>query len=96
MNIPLATIDEALRSEDIESLFQHGAPSDEYSAEARNIATELSVIGTENLSEQRVAEVICAVWDQSFGPFSSADIEARMSAFRQVARRILEKATGGD
>jgi hypothetical protein len=93
MKIDESTVDEALRLEDIESLFQHGAPGDEYSHEARTIASEINLIGEGGLTEERLAEVIRAVWNRSFGPFSNDEIHARMSAFRQVAHRIIIQRT---
>jgi hypothetical protein len=93
MNIAESSIGEALRLEDIESLFQHGAPDCEYSPEARGIAEALASLGEEEITQERLAEVIRTVWARSFGPFSQEELEMRMAAFRQVAHRILSQDT---
>lgn len=92
MKIDESTVDEVLRQEDLESLFQHGAPGDEYSHEARTITSEINLIDEASLTEDRITEVIRAVWNRSFGPFSNDELDLRMPAFRQVAHRIITRS----
>jgi hypothetical protein len=89
MNIPESLVDAVLKSEDIESLFQHGAPGDEYSGETRKIVSAIASVDEKELDEDRLTNVVSSVWVHSFGPFSADEIEMRMPAFRQVAHRIL-------
>jgi hypothetical protein len=91
MNISESTINEILRSEDIESLFQHGAPEDEYSHEAQGIASKLAQCESADLTEGSVATFVRDVWVRSFGPFSEEDIAKRLPAFQQVANRIINR-----
>ncbi len=89
MEITRLEIEEVLRSEDVEGLLDLGAPRDEYSSEARSIASALAAIEVHDLTEDRLAAVVRSVWTRSFGPLSEADLAKRASAFRQVAQRIL-------
>jgi hypothetical protein len=91
MNDSESKINEILRAEDIESLFQHGAPEDEYSHEAHEIASKLTQIGSADVTEESVMAFVRDVWVRSFGPFSEEDIAKRLPAFRQVAHRILNR-----
>jgi hypothetical protein len=91
MKITESTVDQILRSEDIESLFQHEAPRDEYSHETRGIVSALALIDENDFTEERLADVVRAVWARSFGPFSEDEIEMRMPAFRKVAHRMLSQ-----
>jgi hypothetical protein len=84
-----AKVNAILISEDMESLVQHGAPADEYLDEARKIVSAITLLGHEELTEERLTEIVYAVWSKSFGPFSVEEAEMRMPDFRQVARRIL-------
>jgi hypothetical protein len=89
MTITQTTVQETLNSEDIEGLFELGAPGDEYSHEAEGITAALTDISENELTEDKLASVVRGVWIRSFGPFSEMDIEKRSHAFRQVAHRIL-------
>ena len=89
MTITQTTVQETLNSEDIEGLFELGAPGDEYSHEAEGITSALADISENELTEDKLASVVREVWVRSFGPFSDVDIEKRFHAFRQVAHRIL-------
>lgn len=87
----MSTIKNILREEDIEGLIQLGAPADEYNSEAQEIATAMARLGDE-LSEEQVLKVLEEVWNGSFGPLSSKEIEMRRAAFLRVARRIILEA----
>lgn len=87
--ITVSNVDEVLRSEDLETLFQHGAPSDEYAHETRAIVEEVARLNPESLSDEQLTEIVLRVWTRSFGPFSAQELEMRMPDFRQVAHRIL-------
>ncbi len=89
MKIRESTVEEVLRSEDLESLFQHGAPDNEYTPEVRGIMSALALLGNNDITEDRLTAVIRDVWTRLFGPFGDDELEMRMPDFRQVARRIL-------
>jgi hypothetical protein len=88
MRLTESDIETVLKEEDIEGLLELGAPSDEYSAEAQSIMAVLRSMSESDLSEDRVAAIVRAVWTTSFGPFSAEDIQKRLHAFRKVAHRI--------
>ena len=89
MKISESVVEEVLRSEDIETLFQHGAPDNEYTPEVRGIMNAIALLGENDITEDSLVAVIRAVWAHSFGPFSDEDLEMRSPAFKQVAHRIL-------
>jgi hypothetical protein len=93
MSITESAIAEALISEDIESLFQHGAPENEYTPETRGIVKALALLSKNDITEERLVAIIRAVWSRSFGPFSDDEIEMRTPAIRGVANRILTSAS---
>jgi hypothetical protein len=86
--IPISIIDNALRAEDVEGLLELGAPNDEYSHEAKTIASELEQLTPGTESEDGIAAVIAKVWAKSF-ELSDEDLDKRYSALRRVARQIL-------
>lgn len=52
MKIGESAIEDVLRSEDIETLFQHGAPEDEYAPEVRRIMSALTSLGEDELTRR--------------------------------------------
>lgn len=88
MKIRESVVDEVLRSEDIETLFQHGAPENEYTPEVQRIMGALAQLDERDTTEERLVTIIRGVWNQMFGPFSEEELEMRMPAFRQAAHRI--------
>lgn len=89
MEIKESTVEEVLRSEDIETLFQHGAPENEYTPEVRRIVIALASLGEDELTEERLVAIIRSVWAHSFGPFADEELEMRTPAFRRAAHRII-------
>jgi hypothetical protein len=85
---PVSVIDNALRAEDVEGLLELGAPNDEYSHEAKTIASELDELTLDAASEDSVAAVIAKVWAKSF-ELSDEDLDKRCAALLRVARQIL-------
>jgi hypothetical protein len=88
MRITKSDIETVLNEEDIEGLLKFGAPNDEYSDEARMIASILQSSGDSSLLEDRTSDIVCQVWTESFGPFSEDDIRKRLRTFQNVAHRI--------
>lgn len=88
MRFSAETIESILRQEDIEGLLNLGAPQDEYSSEAADMATALGAI-PESATEEQVSRIVMSVWEQAFGPFSDEDIEKRRPVLRRVVQNIL-------
>jgi hypothetical protein len=93
MAIAKSTIAEVLRSADIESLIECGAPRDEYAPEVSGIVNALSIVGEKEVTVERLVVIIREVWVRMFGPFSGEEIELRMPASRQVAHEILARSS---
>ena len=91
MAIAESTIEDVLRSADIESLIECGAPRDEYTPEASGIVNALATIDEKEITTERLVAIIREVWVYMFGPFSDDEIGLRMPAFRQVANQILAR-----
>lgn len=89
---PVSIIDNALRAEDVEGLLELGAPNDEYSHEAKTIASELQELTPGTESEDDIAAVIAKVWAKSF-ELSNEDIDKRHTALRRIARQILSSCS---
>lgn len=85
MSILAEKIREILRSEDIEGFIAMGAPDDEYSHEANELAT---VIESESISEAVAYNAIVDVWKKYFGPFTDEEIGKRASALKAVVKKI--------
>ena len=89
MAISLVDIQNVLRDEDVEGLLALGAPDDEYSKEAQDIASALSNVS--HLTESGIVNVMRQIWNQYFGPFSNEDIEKRMLVFHRIAKHFLRR-----
>ena len=89
MRLTNTKIEEVLRAADIEALIQLGAPKDEYEPEARSLIYAISHLGENELTEERLTEIIRIEWTKWFGPFSDEEVEMRMPDFRQIAHQIL-------
>ncbi len=87
--VSVSTIDAILQAEDIEGLLELGAPRDEYSHEALAIEAGLEAFRPSDATEDRVFALVASVWANAFD-LVDQDIDKRSSAFRRVARQILE------
>ncbi len=87
--ISVTEVEKILSSEDVEGLLSLGAPPDEYSHEARQVASALEKLNSINdLKESAIASIVQRVWIESFGPFSDEDLLNRLPVFQKVARRL--------
>lgn len=75
MNNIYNRINELLQKEDIEGLLEFGAPNDEYSSEAMEIASLISSIDKNRLTEDIIISLISDVWSKYFDPFSEDGIK---------------------
>ena len=87
--ISVASIAELLGCEDIESLLDAGAPTNEYTPEALAIYAAVMEVKPEDRSEDRLTQIVRAVWSEKFGPYFESDLDLRMPSFRRVAEQIL-------
>ena len=88
MNFSASTVATALREEDIEGLIASGAPADEYATEAKQIASALTALKSNQLNAATVSSVIALVWAKSFNR-SAEEIKQRIPAFQHIAERLL-------
>lgn len=86
--VSVSAVDNALRAEDVEGLLELGAPNDEYSHEAKTIASKLDELTPGAASEDSITAVIANIWAKSF-ELSDEDLDKRYTALRRVARQIL-------
>jgi hypothetical protein len=63
----LKEIEDVLRRTDIEGLIESGAPDNEYESEAIEILRVFSQFTSQELTEDKMLEIICDVWTRSFG-----------------------------
>ena len=89
MEYTFRQIKAALDSEDPEGLLAMGAPHDEYYSEASLIEGRIAKVHTDEISADRIADIVAEVWNSQFGPFDEEDLNKRRQAFSSVARRIL-------
>ena len=89
MRITTANINALLVQEDIEGLIDAGAPSDEYSDEAAQIAAALLQLDHEQLTEDIILSTVSLIWIKSF-ELSVQDMKLRIPALQRVTRLILE------
>ncbi len=89
MTITQSIIADVLRSVDLESLIELGAPKDEYEPEARSIMEGVARLEEKGLSEERLAALIRTEWTSWFGPFSDDEIHVRIPRLRQIAHQIM-------
>jgi hypothetical protein len=76
------------READIEGLISNGAPDNEYDSEAEEVMDAISRLRKDDLTEQNIAAIIVLIWARMFNR-DEMEIEMRLPAFRDVARKIL-------
>ncbi len=87
MNDLYLKIDEILRNADIEGLIESGAPLDEYSSEARDIASALSNMSRDDINYESVLALISLVFVRSF-QLSEDSIQQRLPVIIDVSNKI--------
>lgn len=88
MRITTANINALLVQEDVEGLIDAGAPSDEYSDEAAQIAAALLQLDHEQLTEDIILSTVGLIWLKNF-ELSEQDMKLRIPALESLARLIL-------
>jgi len=91
MTVDPTIVREILNAEDIEGLLKLGAPSDEYSEEARSISSALRSIAASDVGEEAMVSIFRETWSRSFGPISEEQLDMRAPAFRRASRLILNR-----
>lgn len=79
-------INELLVAEDIEGYIAFGAPMDEYSSEAAMIASAVSKLDHEQISEEILVAIIATAW--ATFELSPEELQLRLPGIRNVAQRI--------
>lgn len=90
MKISTATINALFQQEDMEGYINLGAPSDEYSSEAENIAAAISQLKDSEISEENITALLIVEWMKSFN-LSESDIAPRAEALHRIAKDIIKK-----
>lgn len=88
MRITTANINALLAEEDVEGLIEAGAPSDEYSDEAAQIAAVLLQLDHEQLTEDIILSAVSLIWLKNF-ELSEQDMKLRIPALERITRLIL-------
>ena len=86
----IQNINKLLVQHDIEGLIEAGAPIDEYTDEAAQIAAALALLNREELTEEVVLSIVSLIWLKSF-ELEEQDMELRLPALRQVSQAICLK-----
>lgn len=89
MHITTANINALLVQEDVEGLIDAGAPSDEYSDEAAQIAAALLQLDHEQLTEDIILSTVSLIWIKNF-ELSEQDMKLRIPALERITRLMLE------
>ena len=90
MTISIVEIDAILAEEDAEGFIAAGAPRDEYTDEAAQIAAAIAHMSLSEHTYEHVISLVSIVWTTSFD-LSAADMEQRLPSMATIARRILEE-----
>ena len=89
MLISDAAVNLLLQKEDIEGLLAVGAPNDEYSSEADEIATVVSKLNPDQFNQDNIAAIISLLWMKSF-ELGELEIALRMPGINRVAKLIAQ------
>jgi hypothetical protein len=89
MRITTANINALLVQEDLEGLIDAGAPSDEYSDEAAQIAAALLLLDHEQITGEIILSTVSLIWIKNFD-LSEQDMKLRIPALERITRLMLE------
>ncbi|MGE3771260.1 MAG: hypothetical protein AB7G06_09970 [Bdellovibrionales bacterium] len=87
MTLSFQLLDQALRDEDIEGFIALGAPADEYTSEAHEIASIVNGTSESQMSEAAILEAFVSVWARSFN-LGPEEMEMRLPAIRKVVQQV--------
>lgn len=88
MRVDIRDLLATLNQEDVESLLEAGAPTDEYEPEASMIAEAVSTIPDHLVSETAVTVAIAQVWGKMFS-LGPSELALREPAFTRIAKRLV-------
>ena len=88
MNVDLESIDELIRTQDIEGYIAEGAPEDEYAPEIEEVFAQLRALPVEEASRERLLTLLESVWKKDFS-LSASELETRRPGFEAIAGKIL-------
>jgi hypothetical protein len=87
MNVDLESVDELIRTQDVEGFIAEGAPEDEYEGEIEAVYERLRALPVEEASRERLMAVLEEVWARSFS-LSAAELKEREGAFGEIVGKI--------
>ena len=88
MTVDLESIDELIRTQDIEGFLADGAPEDEYAPEIEVVFAQLRALPIQQASRERLIALLEAVWTKDFS-LSESELETRRPGFEAIADKIL-------
>jgi len=87
MTVDLESIDELIRTQDIEGFIAEGAPEDEYAPEIEVVYAQLLALPIQQASRERLIALLEAVWAKAFS-LSVTQLETRKPDFEAIAGKI--------
>ena len=88
MNVDLESLEELIRTADIEGYLAEGAPQDEYDLEIAALLTRLHEIPPGDATREHLVSLLETVWQSAFS-LSPADLLERRPAFMAIADKLL-------
>lgn len=94
-SISFETLNEMLRTADIENLIATGSPANEYEGEAEILARAFSVLDDEEFNAENLFDILAYVWADSF-ELEDEDIEKREAVLQDFVNLILSSCQPAD
>ncbi len=88
MNVDLESLEELIRTADIEGYLAEGAPQDEYDLEIATLLSGLHAIPPGLATREKLIALLETVWQSAFS-LPPADLLERRSAFEAIADKLL-------
>jgi hypothetical protein len=83
----LESIQDLVRSADIEGLIADGAPADEYEPEEEQILSAIQHLSTARLTTPNLLPILESIWRKNFSD-DDAELAMRLPALESLARQI--------
>ncbi|CAN5766091.1 hypothetical protein BH10ACI4_BH10ACI4_14600 [soil metagenome] len=83
----LESVQDILRTADVEGLIAEGAPADEYEPEEALLLAAIQHLPSTEIHPATLMPILENIWHKSFAPTSS-EMEERRTALKSVAARI--------
>lgn len=83
----LESIDELIRTQDIEGFLAGGAPEDEYAPEIEEVYAQLRALPVQQASREHLVALLEGVWAKAFS-LSASELEIRRPGFEAIVTKI--------